>query len=64
MTKTLTFRHFPGYSAHDHFADEVISLAENEGRKTKRGMESALRRAWEAVQPHRATGPYIDVVRA
>lgn len=59
------FRHIQGYSAYDHFASEVILRAEAEGRKTKRGMEAALRRAWKACQPRGAgIGPRIDVIRA
>lgn len=64
MTTTYTYRHVPGYSAYDHYVDEVIFAAEAEGRKTKSGMQSAVRRAWTAVRPHPATGPRIDVVRA
>lgn len=64
MTKTYTFRHVEGHSAYDHYAKEVISRAEAEGRTTKKGMEAALRRAWGACKPHSAIGPRIDVVRA
>lgn len=60
----FTFNHIPGHSAYDHFAAEVIAKASAEGRKSKSGMESAIKRAWRAVQPHKATGPRIDVVRA
>jgi len=56
------FRHVQGHSAYDHFAAEVIRLAQADGRTTKRGMEAALRRAWKACQPHAAIGPRIDVV--
>ena len=61
--KKYQFRHVQGHSAYDHFASEVIARAEAENRQTKRGMESALRRAWNAIKPHSAIGPRIDVVR-
>lgn len=60
---TYEFRHVPGHSAVDHLAREIIIRAQAEGRKTKPGMESALRRAWAAVKPHPTTAPRIDVVR-
>ena len=57
------FVFFPGYSAYDHFAKEIILRATTEKRTTKTGMENALRHAWATIRPHTATGPRIDVTR-
>jgi len=59
MKPTIT--HTPGYSSYDHYAAEVKLLAEREGRRTVGGTESALARAWLAVQPHVANGPRFVV---
>lgn len=62
------FVHVPGYSAWDHYAQEVISVAERLVKKeysrkwnAKRAGEHAAYKAWRLVRSYPATGPRIDV---
>lgn len=62
---TLVYFAVPGWSAYDHYADEVIRVAQQmlPPGATRRQMESAAARAWRQVRPHAASGPRINVVR-
>lgn len=68
MSYTTTFQAIEGYSAMDHYAAEVIRLAQQIVRpayasraSAKRAGERAVFAAWKQIQPRPSIGPRIDV---